>query len=273
MTGGDGDHDPERDGDRPDDSAHPGYSLDELAAATGVPARTIRFYRQSGLIDPPERRGRRAYYAASQLERLRHIASLREHGLGLEAVAKLLEDPEGEGQSLTDVLRMSDELRRPWIEDRSATLDALEVRETLGVDDPHVLELLERFDIIERTARTDVYHVPSVATLELAGDLLAAGIGPELAHTSWERMRAGLADLARELVTLYLTAADGPAVSGDPEVVAAAFRRLRPVAMQGIQLVFAHEIEQALSDFVATGGLLPRPTADRDPGDDGHLPA
>jgi DNA-binding transcriptional MerR regulator len=70
--------------DAPDAAA---MTLDQLADASGVPARTIRFYRQTGLIDAPERVGRQAFYNGDHLARLRVVAGLRERGLGLDAIA------------------------------------------------------------------------------------------------------------------------------------------------------------------------------------------
>ncbi len=97
------------------------YSLEELAAATGLPARTIRFYRQSGLIEPPERDGRRVRYDVTHLERLRTIAELRERGFGLDAIGKILADPDRAREDLPTVLQISDELRRPM--DRGSRSD------------------------------------------------------------------------------------------------------------------------------------------------------
>src|SRR5690349_14342427 len=65
-------------------------TIDVLAERTGVTTRTIRFYRQSGLVPPPTRVGRRAVYGTEQVERLRIISSLRDQGLSLEAIGRRL---------------------------------------------------------------------------------------------------------------------------------------------------------------------------------------
>ena len=41
------------------------YTVDELAAATGMTVRTTRYYAGLGLLPPPSRRGRMAYYTAA----------------------------------------------------------------------------------------------------------------------------------------------------------------------------------------------------------------
>jgi DNA-binding transcriptional MerR regulator len=63
----------------------------ELAAQTGVPAKTIRYYESIGLLPRPKRATNNyRQYAAVDIERLRFIASLRSLGFSLDDVAELL---------------------------------------------------------------------------------------------------------------------------------------------------------------------------------------
>ena len=55
--------------------------MDELATAAGITVRTLRFYRERGLIPPPRREGRIAWYDEHHLARLRTIAALLERGV------------------------------------------------------------------------------------------------------------------------------------------------------------------------------------------------
>ena len=45
-------------------------TVDELAAATGLTVRTTRYYAGMGLLPPPVRRGRMAYYGPEHRARL-----------------------------------------------------------------------------------------------------------------------------------------------------------------------------------------------------------
>jgi DNA-binding transcriptional MerR regulator len=250
MHGGDG-------ADEADQAAR--YSLEELAEASAVPARTIRFYRQSGLVAAPRREGRRAFYDADHLERLRTIVELREGGFGLDAIATILEDPDGARAALPRVLQISDELRMPWIDDREAVLTELELMEVLGTPRAGVVDLLTKWEIATPTASSSpqTYHVPSVATLELMGELLGAGIHEELAYVSYQAIRRHLAALAQELLAVYSSArAAALATQFTLDELGLAFRQLRPIARQAVQIVFAHEIEKVVAEFVAQGGLL-----------------
>jgi DNA-binding transcriptional MerR regulator len=52
--------------------------IDDLAERAGVPTRTIRYYTQQGLLEPPTLRGRVGFYDDGHLERLRLIKELQE---------------------------------------------------------------------------------------------------------------------------------------------------------------------------------------------------
>ncbi|MFF1378570.1 MerR family transcriptional regulator [Streptomyces sp. NPDC058308] len=61
----------------------------ELAQEAGITVRTVRFYRERGLIPPPRREGRIAWYDEHHLARLRTIAALLERGHTLNGIAEL----------------------------------------------------------------------------------------------------------------------------------------------------------------------------------------
>jgi len=66
------------------------YTIEELCELTGFSRRTIRYYIQEGLIDPPAGRGRGGFYFDSHLNKLKFIKSLQEKGLKLEIIKKYL---------------------------------------------------------------------------------------------------------------------------------------------------------------------------------------
>ena len=66
------------------------YTVDQLAAATGLTVRTTRYYAGLGLVPPPTRRGRMAYYTPAHRARLELIRSLQDHGFTLSAIEKYL---------------------------------------------------------------------------------------------------------------------------------------------------------------------------------------
>ena len=62
------------------------YTLDELAQATDVTPRTIRFYTSEGLLPPPQARGRFALYGPAHRNRLRLIVLLKQALMPLAAM-------------------------------------------------------------------------------------------------------------------------------------------------------------------------------------------
>ena len=66
------------------------YTVDELAAATGMTVRTTRYYAGLGLLPAPSRRGRMAYYTQVHRARLELVRALQDHGFTLSAIEKYL---------------------------------------------------------------------------------------------------------------------------------------------------------------------------------------
>jgi DNA-binding transcriptional MerR regulator len=67
------------------------FTIGQLATRTGVPARTIRFWSDAGLV-PPAGRSASGYrlYDADAAARLELVSTLRELGLGLDVVQAVL---------------------------------------------------------------------------------------------------------------------------------------------------------------------------------------
>ncbi len=65
------------------------YTINDLVEKTGLSRRTIRYYVQEGLIEPPAGRGRGGFYNDSHLARLLRIKAQQETGLSLGAIARI----------------------------------------------------------------------------------------------------------------------------------------------------------------------------------------
>src|SRR6516162_8313194 len=62
-------------------------TLAELSEASGIPARTIRFYIARGLLEGPVKAGRGAVYTEEHLARLQKIKKLQDEGRMLAEIA------------------------------------------------------------------------------------------------------------------------------------------------------------------------------------------
>ena len=67
------------------------FSIGSLAEAAGVSRRTVRFYVQGELLEPPVGLGRGAHYTEAHLARLMQIKSWQEQGVPLEAIRARLQ--------------------------------------------------------------------------------------------------------------------------------------------------------------------------------------
>lgn len=66
------------------------YRVEELAAQAATSVDTIRYYQARGLLPPPTRIGRVAWYGDDHLERLARIRRLQGRGFGLAVIHRLL---------------------------------------------------------------------------------------------------------------------------------------------------------------------------------------
>jgi len=66
------------------------YRVEQLAAATDVSVDTVRYYQSRGLLEPPVREGRLAWYGPEHAERIRQIRGLQAKGLTLAAIERML---------------------------------------------------------------------------------------------------------------------------------------------------------------------------------------
>ncbi|MBF0344152.1 MAG: MerR family transcriptional regulator [Nitrospirae bacterium] len=65
------------------------YLINEVSEMTGFSLRTIRYYVSSGIIEPPEGRGRGGFYNDSHIDKLRQIKGMQENGMRLKDIVNL----------------------------------------------------------------------------------------------------------------------------------------------------------------------------------------
>lgn len=242
------------------------YLVDELAAAARLPVRTVRHYQSEKVLQPPERRGRVAFYRGEHLDRLRLIARLQDRGLQLSAIRDALKRVEKGELWLDDWLGLGEELSTPWSEERPDVLTEEELTNRLD-DRPGLIAAMVDAGLVQRQGGlSGTFLVRSPGLLDIALQLDAAGVDIETAAGAAAIIRQHLRRATEELVDYSLKrAGEGFARTGSPEDFAEALSALRPLGGRAVFLVFAQEMDRALRHTVEKGRATPPPSAREDP--------
>jgi DNA-binding transcriptional MerR regulator len=233
------------------DASENELTIDELAAASRVPSRTIRFYQSRGALMNPEIRGRVAYYGKQHVERLKLIAQLQDRGLRIDAIGDLMKRIDRGEVDLAEWLGVEEQMQAPWALDQARTVSEAELYELSGSRRPGLLADLTRAKIIER--KGDVFLVGSPVLLAVAMKLEAAGTDLEIAAAASAILRKHLSRAVGDLVELFLES-----IKGGRSTIAQSgtlFDAFRGVGVESVRVLFAREMESALRKLVASGKL------------------
>lgn len=229
------------------------YTIDELAAATSIPSRTIRFYQSSGVLPRPDKRGRIAYYGPHHVERLELIGRMQDRGLRMRAIKDLVDRIDSGEVVLHEWLGLEEQLSSAWIDDAPTVLTRAALDELLGERRPGFIAELARAGTVEIQGE-DAYLVPSPGLLQVAARLDDAGVSVEVATGASAILQRHLAKAARELAGFFTDhAGDGFGHGDSVTAISDAFRELRNIGPDSVRLIFAREMEQVLRKMVETG--------------------
>lgn len=221
-------------------------TLAELAAATDLSERTIRYYQAEKLLPRPLKRGREAVYHSDHIERLRLIVDLRDRGLSLGTIRDLVTSADP-SSTVAAWLGMDAVLRAPWSADRPRTASYDEVRDLVaGYPAGTLADLIESGFV--RDERDGTWTIPSPALMDHALALRAAGVDVDVAAAIVSLLRRRLSKAVTDTVKLLVKRAGagfGPSAEADD--LAQALAALRPVAREMAGLILAQEVERALA--------------------------
>jgi DNA-binding transcriptional MerR regulator len=109
------------------------YRLDDLARISGVSARNIRAYRERGLLDPPRRVGRSAYYDDYHLSQLKTINQLLRRGFNSAHIAEFFASMR-QGADLADILGIQQAILGPGPDEGREASAGFRDRPAVGID-------------------------------------------------------------------------------------------------------------------------------------------
>jgi DNA-binding transcriptional MerR regulator len=102
-------------------AAGDGLTIDTLAARVGMTVRNLREWHTLGLIPSAQKIGRVGYYDEKVVARIESIRHLQEQGFTLELIKQMLD---ASGRSATEVLRMAERLRTPFLHNDPPVVDS-----------------------------------------------------------------------------------------------------------------------------------------------------
>ncbi len=230
------------------------YTVDELAAATGMTVRTTRYYAGLGLLPPPSRRGRMAYYTQAHRGRLELIRALQDHGFTLSAIEKCLARVPAEA-SVED-LAIQRVMLTSWGPGKgeSITRRQLEARARRRLSDEEIQRLVNIYAI-----RLDGDRFEPLAPFDVALKLIELDIPVDSMEEAFESINRHMDSLADELTHILRTRVLTPFRGREhSEADKAAFEqtmsRLRQLTLEavvaGFQRAANQVITRSLSDSV-----------------------
>ena len=238
--------------------------MERLAATCGVSVDTVRYYQSRGLLPPPAREGRLAWYGPEHAERIEEIRSLQRKGLTLAAIRRVVSGELGAADSdlAAAVAAARDEagVRRRAGDgqvDGSSGLTLDEFAARSGVP-ASLIQAVERQGIRlgRRNAGDDRYTAADIELVRTALRLLEFGLPlPDLlalARDADAAMR-GLAERAVELFDEHVrkpirdTAGDDDRAS---EQMVVAFRELLPAVTKLVSHHFRTVLLETAADHI-----------------------
>lgn len=243
-----------------DETGTPGeYTIDELAAISRVPSRTIRFYQSAGALPKPTIRGRVAFYGDAHLERLKLVADLQDRGLRMKAICDLVSKVDAGELDLNEWLGFEGELGASWANDNPRVVDDAELEQLIGGRRPGVLAELLRLKLISREG--EAYLIRSPGLLKVAIKLEAAGVDLETAAGGATIIRKHASRAARDLAEhIFERAREGFGRDAGPQELREAIGALRPMSQEALRLIFGQEMDRVVRELIESGkaAAIPR---------------
>jgi len=174
----------------------------ELAAASGVPAPTIKHYLREGLLPEPVKTSRNmAYYPPEFIERIKLIKRLQEERfMPLKAIKNVLDEDPDRARAM---LELGDQiLDRALAGERSRT-SAAEVRKRYGMP-KEVLDRLAEIGVLTPNSRG--YTPSDVTIIEAISSFRAGGYDEQVGFTVYDTLRykAAVEELVRQEVDVVM---------------------------------------------------------------------
>lgn len=225
--------------------------IEELATLARTSVRNVRAYRERGLLHAPKQEGRVAYYDASHLARLRTISALLERGYSIANI-KELTSAWADGRRLEDVLGLEEAVTSPFADEKPEVVEAAALLAELGpsLTPSLVARALELEVLVLEGAEL---RAPSPRLLAAGLEVARVGVPIEALLSELAALRPTVEQIARRFVRLFahhVIAPPGekPARGAALRRVEHAVRRVRPLALEVVQVELARALDREIRD-------------------------
>lgn len=237
-------------------------TIDELAMTTGMTVRTTRYYASLGLLPPPVRKGRMAYYGPEHLARLELIRALQEHGFTLAAIERYLAGVPM--NSSAEELAVQRALLTAWKPGQWEVLSRRELEQRAGrrlaEED---LDWLTRAGALRRTSAGEFQALPLV---DLAVEVHDLDMPLEAIVDANGAVRRHMSELADELTAILqkhvVTQYQREDLSmQDAERLERTLTNLRALTLDAIVTAFQRAANEMVTKSLTVGAVEEQPSA------------
>ena len=237
------------------------FTIEQLAARTGLTVRNIRSHVTRGLLPAPYLKGRTGYYGQEHVARLQLVTGLQQQGFNLAAIRSLVSGPAA--PSAEETVAFYRTALGAWLTESPEVWDEPALAAEFGVaPDGAVFDRLKALGVLDRQADGQV-RVTNPALIRVGRQL--AALGYDLDHLL--RVLDALIDHSRHIaeafVAMFLDVQWRAYVDAGmpPEQLPqlqALIEQLQPLASQAVvgafQQAMTESASQAFADQAASLG-------------------
>jgi DNA-binding transcriptional MerR regulator len=231
------------------------YTIEELSQLTHNTVRNIRAYQDKGILPPPKLKGRKGFYGAEHLSKLRVAADLSARGYSLASIGDLFQALE-QGIGLEQLVGVESAIASPWSDEQPRELPVTELSSMFGASfTDKAIEKAQSLDLIEMDGQT--IQTSSLNTLKAGAELASLGIPLEELLDVLAMIRSNVETIADNLVELVSEQVLSPydqhslPPKEDLPQIAELIWRLRPLAEVAVKSELSRAMEKSAKRLLA----------------------
>ncbi|HET7310477.1 MAG TPA: MerR family transcriptional regulator [Mycobacteriales bacterium] len=237
------------------------FTIEQLAARSGLTVRNIRSHVTRGLLPAPYLKGRTGYYGQEHVARLQLVTGLQQQGFNLAAIRSLVSGPAA--PSAEETVAFYRTALGPWLTENPEVWEEPALAEAFGLQpDEALLERLRTLGLLERRDDGRI-QVHNPALLRVGRQLADLGYGLEDLLGVLKVLMQHSGEVAEAFVQMFMDVqwADYIEAGRPPERLPELSRlieQLQPLASQAVVAAF----QQAMTE--ASGRAFTRQAAELD---------